>query len=308
MIDSPSTHITITPPTVSDAKEENLEEGSMVTVHKSKPITASIRKTIHHLHATAGWTARFRGLLQFILYGMAFFFVANIIEAILPRFIGSEILVSAGTGALVAPLHAAWTHKVISMPSTKKYKELIPARSTWKALLLPAAVKNSVTLLSVYVLAFCIFAFNFQAFVEGEKDGNSLGLLGLRIVGLIAVGLFLSMFIILPASVTLIRVEASILPEEDDTIVPFDRTFGGKVVPRVLGGTGAVSFLDAWRSFNWVARRRLIKLYIKITAIMSVLFFLFIHIVGIEMYAIMGPAVKKWVDDANERGLFDNSY
>ena len=38
------------------------------------------------------------------------------------------------------------------------------------------------------------------------------------------------------------------LPDEDEAIVPFDRSFGGKVVPAILGGSGKLSIRDAWKT------------------------------------------------------------
>jgi hypothetical protein len=40
-----------------------------------------------------------------------------------------------------------------------------------------------------------------------------------------------------PADVTLTRVQASLLPDIEETIVPFDQTFCEKVVPEVIGGS-----------------------------------------------------------------------
>ena len=63
------------------------------------------------------------------------------------------------------------------------------------------------------------------------------------------------------------RVQASLLPEEEETIIPFDRSFGGKVEPKIVGGTGAVSMVDAWKSFDIATCIRLVKLYVKIFVI-----------------------------------------
>ena len=311
MIDSPSTTITVnareSESLMGDSKkEEALEVQPISQTITTKPITSSIRKTLRHLRAEAGWFSRFRGFVPFAAYTGAFFLIANIIEAILPRFPGAEILISALTGALVAPLHAAWTHKVISLPTDKKIRGLVPARSTWRALWLPAAIQNSVMYLSIYVLAASIILMGVTDFDFMNSDTLPSWLsVSLRVLAVLFLGLFLAMFVVLPSTVTLIRIEASLLPEDTDTIVPFDRTFGGKVVPRVLGGTGAVSFVDAWRSFNWEARRRVLKLYVKITAVMTALTFVFVHIVALEMWVIMGTALKKWFEEVDRRGLLE---
>lgn len=54
------------------------------------------------------------------------------------------------------------------------------------------------------------------------------------------------------------------LPEEDESIVPFDRSFGGKVVPAILGGSGRLSIADAWRTFDRAGRARYFKVIGKV--------------------------------------------
>ncbi|RJE16779.1 hypothetical protein PHISCL_10884, partial [Aspergillus sclerotialis] len=65
----------------------------------------------------------------------------------------------------------------------------------------------------------------------GRKDLYAVG--GQGILGF---SLMVALFVLLqiPATVTLVRVAASMLPEEDETIVPFDRTFGGKTTPAII--------------------------------------------------------------------------
>jgi hypothetical protein len=106
-------------------------------------------------------------------------------------------------------------------------------------------------------------------------------------------GIICTLFLCLPAMVTLVRIEASILPEDEDTIVPFDRTFGGKVVSQMHGGSGKIGFLDAWRSFNWEARRRLIKLFVKTAFILVGLMFVVVHVLVAEVFVVMGPQMGK---------------
>lgn len=309
MIDAPTSTITIIPSEHDsiDTKEPLLETGPTATTIRVKPLTSSIRGTLKHLVATAGHFSRWRGLPLFMLYGITFFFTASLIEAMLPRFFGSEMIVSGITGALVANLHAAWTHKVISMPGSQRLIKYVPGLAAWKSLALPAAVQNSVAYLSVYLIVGLVMILDFQAYDPNDFDAGDCAAVVGKFVAVIAGCVFCGLFIILPATVTLIRVEASLLPEEVDTIVPFDRTFGGKVLPRILGGTGAVSFLEAWKSFNWEARRRVLKLYVKITAIMMVLTVVFAHIMVFEVWAIMGPAVQKWMRQADAQGIFDDA-
>jgi hypothetical protein len=137
----------------------------------------------------------------------------------------------------------------------------------------------------------------------GDYNGAQWTFFIVRCIAVLAISMACTLFLCMPAVVTQIRVEASLLPEDQDVIVPFDRTFGGKVVPKVLGGTGCVSFMDAWRSFNWEARRRLIKLYSKGFMCIAALAFVLVHVLAFEVFAIMGPELGRYLADTERQGF-----
>ncbi|KAK5141496.1 hypothetical protein LTR04_002574 [Oleoguttula sp. CCFEE 6159] len=120
------------------------------------------------------------------------------------------------------------------------------------------------------------------------KTKHACAIVVLKFIAVLALGAMTALCVLLPAAVTLTRIEASLLPEEEETIVPFDRTFNGKVVPTALGGTGTVGFVEAWRSFDRAARLRLIKLYVKIALIQITVAVMAMHVVALEIWGIMG--------------------
>lgn len=79
--------------------------------------------------------------------------------------------------------------------------------------------------------------------------------------------ILVQIFVMIPAYVILVRVQASLLPEDTETIVPFDRSFNGHIEPAVIGGRGHATVRDAWVSFSKPAWRRVMILYVKLTAI-----------------------------------------
>jgi len=305
MVESPSADISLTAPSDEDADplmknngNADVEDGPAITLVRNKPITSSIRSTLRHLKTEAGSLSKWRGIVPFFAWSWAHTFIANILDAILPNFLPGRILIFAAAAAvLCAPLHAAWTHTVISVPSNKRFWNRITPRSSWSILALPAAVEAVAVYASIYVTMGFFFLLrldrvNNNSLAKDYKNAGDWIFLAMRFASLIAAALLTAVFIILPATVTLVRVEASLLPEEDEAIVPFDRSFAGKVVPTILGGSGAIGFLDAWRSFNWEARRRLIKLYIKITAIMFVITFVMMTVMGFELWLTMSTVKK----------------
>lgn len=306
MVESPVAAITVSPSTYEtgdkDEKEGLLETGPTITLVNQKPITSSIRGTIKHIVAHGGRLARFRGLKAHILYTLCFAMVAQFFSAALPAFPGQAILVAALSGAAVSPIHASWTHKVVSMPTTKSFYQRIPSKQHWKTLALPAAIETAMPYVSLYMTAgFAMLLRLHKLDQENVREYQCAQWTSL-IVRVLAVFVFAgvcTLFLCLPAIVTLIRIEASVLPEDQDTIVPFDRSFGGKVVERIMGGTGVVGFVDAWRSFNWEARRRLIKLSIKVFFIISGIAFVVAHVLMFEVFAIMGPELGRFLAQMN---------
>lgn len=300
MIESPTSAITVTPSTQEPSfkegeKETLLEAGPTIAVVNQKPITSSIRATIRHLVDNGGRLARFRGLRIHILYSMLSSVVFTFFRSILEFLPGRLVLSAAITGALLARVHAAWTHKVISAPSDKSFWQRIPNKSHWKTLTVPAVVASAMTYMSMYLTIGMAMLLGFTDSASGHEEpgrvpncAQKIAFIA-RVLAIVIFAVSCSLFLCLPAMVTLARIEASILPEDEDTIVPFDRTFGGKVVS--VAGTSVVGFLDAWRSFNWEARRRLIKLYVKNFFISAGLLIVLFHVLGLEVFVIMGPKV-----------------
>jgi hypothetical protein len=300
MVESPVAAITVSPSTheVADKEEKEglLETGPTITLVNQKPITSSIRGTIKHLVAHAGRFARFRGYRIHVLHGILFSLVSIFFSAALPLFPGQGLIVAAISGAAVANVHAAWTHKVVSTPTEKKFLARVPSKASWKTLALPAAINAAMPTLSLYLtigVAMLMGLHKLDAQKVAESSGKGLACLAIRVLVTFVFAITCTLFLCLPAAVTLVRIEASILPEDEDTIVPFDRTFGGKVVSQMSGGSGKISFLNAWRSFNWEARRRLIKLAVKGFFIIMGMMFVVSHVIVAEVFVIMGPQMGK---------------
>jgi hypothetical protein len=312
MVETPSAAITISPSTDSEdpdaplEKEGLLEAGPTITLVRSKPITSKIRTTLRHLTSQGGRLARWRGLTAFVFYSLTTGLAAHLLDMVVPRIVPARLMVlSAVAAILLARVHAAWTHIVISLPSTKRFYQRIPPMSTLRQLWIPAAVKASAGYAAVYVAVGYARIFHLHN-IDANKFSGYTGMqwitLAFRIVGLFSIAIFSGLFVVLPATVTLTRIEASLLPEEEETIVPFDRTFGGKVVPTILGGTGCIGFIEAWRTFNWEARRRLVKLYVKTFFIMLAVSILMANILLLETWAILGPKLGQVLANANFRG------
>lgn len=277
----------------SDALPEEIVDAE-VTVIKQKPVTAKIRSTVKHLHARAGWTSRWRGLNVFIVYAVAHAmlsgFFANMLGAFHYPDMGSVFLAksvgSVLSTILLARLSTAWVHIVISEPSSKSWYRRVPGVKSWKNVWAPSALVDITTRLAFALPAVCGLALGLE---PNEAPSQHPGMIAFKFFVCVALGLLTVVTLVIPASVALVRVQASMLPEEDESIVPFDRTFGGKVVPEILGGSGAIGFVDAWRTFDMAARFRIVKLFFKFIAVEIGLHMFFGLVLGLEALAMIKP-------------------
>ncbi|KAF2277113.1 uncharacterized protein EI97DRAFT_432729 [Westerdykella ornata] len=309
MIETPSSSITVTAPAdateLDDSKQGLLETGPAITLVAEKPLTSSIRKTVRHLRTVGGRLAPWRGFGPFLAYHMLSGIVLNVLATCIPRFPGQVVIVSAFTGALLSPIHALWTHKLIAMPTKLSWRKRMLSLRDWKYIALPAALAVSAEYIAVYATMLFSFVIGMDKVREqAPTTGREMFSVALLTLSVVAFFFACALFLVLPAHVTLVRIEASLLADEHDTIVPFDRTFAGKVVSKVLGGTGAVGFVDAWKSFNWEARRRLIKLWFKAMAIESLMIVAFVHVILFEVWIFLGTAFIKALERQQQAGSF----
>jgi len=302
MVESPETTVVQVYAPVSgddDMKKDNegLLEIELETAVSGKPLTTSIRRTTAHIKSIGGGKARWRGLGIFVLYVLLTTLIATPLTAVLrflPRPCG-DILADIVASVITARLHCAWTHKVISMPSSKSLRERMVSRAQWRQLM-------GVTAMAVGLqsAAVCGIAMTFRLCALAVRNLHHQGAPTwvLPIVALvpgIVAAITLGLFVMIPSYASLVRKEASMLPEEEETIVSFDRSFGGRVTQF---GT-AVTVREAWQSFSWASRRNLVKIYVKFSFIMFALAFLFSHVLALELYLIAGPQIKEFVHSAH---------
>ena len=271
---------------------------------KQPPITAKLRTAIKHLRSVAGPFARIRGLHIALIYHFAHGLIVGFFA---PVHHGTGILrplISIIATVALCRIQMVWTHVVISQPTTKAWYSRFPSFKAVKNIIIPTAIFAIAEQAAMYVPAGLYMSVqdqlsNPQAYGSNPETVRKIALVEMIFVVLIAFSTLVC--IVIPAEVTLKRVQASMLPEEDESIVPFDRTFAGKVKPEVLGGSGCVGMLDAWKTFDKGGRIRLIKLYAKVFLIsIATTIFFAMTIVG-ELRLIMGDDFNKMVKAAKDQ-------
>ncbi len=248
-----------------------------------KAITSSLRDTNRLLFSVGGWRASFRGILCASALLTATMLVGGIFGIIpfVPSFIGTLLASLA-----LVQLHTTWVHIIISNPSPLPFwKRLPPFRKTLEATWVPVIAHwFSVTLLG-WVPGALVYALGLPIWDPKEKNKvphfePSMAWKG----GIIAlVFLAVTVFLVVPAQVILVRVQASLLPPGEDPIIPFDRSFDGTVEPAIVGGKGYVTWRNALKTFprsSWV---RLYVLYLKAFLVTWGVYFLWAVVVIPEM-------------------------
>ncbi|KAJ6444531.1 ubiquitin conjugating enzyme [Purpureocillium lavendulum] len=232
-----------------------------------RTVTSSLRAVNRLLLAHGGFRAYFRGFFCLLAQGLATSALMGLFSAALGGFF-TPIATLLASLALVQ-LSTAWVHIVISLPSRRHFWSRLPPfkrafDATWKPVALYWLAAEATRWLPVglaFVLGIRIPKLDNNGQVElGDLDAAWF----IKGAVVVFVTIFASVFLIIPAKVILVRVQASLLPVEEDTVIPFDRSFEGKVEPAIVGGKGYVSIADAWETFSRAAWRRLLILYVKV--------------------------------------------
>ncbi|KAL7938152.1 hypothetical protein V8C35DRAFT_291079 [Trichoderma chlorosporum] len=271
--ENPPAYEPVALPTNGDDIDEELAATTKPTDGASRTVTSSLRSINRLLTAHGGFRANLRGFMcaftQNILTGI----VASIFSwgPVKPfaELLASLVLVQFAT---------AWVHIVISHPSPRRFWRRLPPfkrafDATWKAIVIYWGA-TQVHKWVPYLLAVLI---GFDApTIDGLKSGGANDALRegdvsylIKSSVYVLLSTLLYVVVIIPARVVVVRIQASLLPEDEDPIIPFDRSFDGKVTPAVVGGLGYATVSDAWSTFSKAAWRRVVILYAKIVAIFA---------------------------------------
>ncbi|KAM0261669.1 hypothetical protein ACHAQJ_002121 [Trichoderma viride] len=239
----------------------------------ARTVTSSLRSINRLLTSYGGFRANFRGFMCAFVQSALTSIVASIFSwgPVRPF---AELLASLA----MVQYATAWVHIVISQPSPRRFWRRLPPfkrafEATWKAVVIYWAatqVHKWVPILLAGLIGFDAPSLsNMQSggFHDALRDGDISYLI--KAVVYILLSTMLYTVVIIPARVVLVRIQASLLPEDEDAIIPFDRSFDGKVEPAVVGGRGYATVANAWSTFSKTAWRRVVILYAKIMGVFA---------------------------------------
>jgi hypothetical protein len=255
-----------------------------------KPITSSLRATNRLLRSTGSWRANFRGLGYGLVLIMAMSLTMSLLSS---TSIISMRFASLIAALLLAPLATAWTHVVIAAPAAQKtlLSRMRPLRTNYLATWFPT---------------FLMWAATHAAMVLPMLLGRTIGLPDLsnparedpletsdlaKVLCVAGVSIALNFLLVIPAEAALSRVKASLLPADEDTIVPFDRSFAGRVEPEVVSGKGFATFGAAIKTIpvsGWV---RIFLLRVKVFFV-SLVVYTAVSAVVVAQLVLLGKQAK----------------
>ncbi|KAJ4269988.1 hypothetical protein NW762_001661 [Fusarium torreyae] len=224
------------------------------------PITSSFRATWRLLRSHGGFRALFRGLPCLIAQAIVTFIISGALSVVLPFPIVFGSLIGS---LLLVQLSTAWVHIVITPASPLSFwRRLPPFKTTFSATWRPVLIYWVATELANFGTVGIVYLLHLK---QGSRvnDANSFG----SAIGVLIVAIILQIALQIPAYMILVRVQASLLPADADTIIPFDRSFNGRIEPVVVGGLGYATVRDAWSSFSKTAWRRIVMIHVKVTGI-----------------------------------------
>ncbi|WQF80246.1 hypothetical protein CDEST_05260 [Colletotrichum destructivum] len=265
-----------------------------VTGGRSTTVTSSIR-SIHRLLKThGGWRANFRGFAVYLVQSAATTALFGIFSAFLPDMLASLATLLAALS--LVQLSAAWVHIIITPSSPQHFwQRLPPFKRAFDATARPVAAQWFAEQLATWVPIAIGWAIgmdlpNMQYGGSGSNTPQFHTSDAWKSIVVTLVSIGIQIIVVIPAHVVLVRVQASLLPEEANTIIPFDRSFEGKVEPRVVGGKGYATMDDAWSGFSRSAWKRLVILYAKIFAVTFAAFFFMAAIILPQVILISAHA------------------
>lgn len=265
-------------------------------IQQERSITKSLLTTVRHLYSIGGLSAACRGMALHISHmiavvvisapvGFLWFLRTVDFDAEKKEIPGpqdwslqerltsvcSDAAADAVCNLLLCSWHATWVHIVITQPTLRIwYRRLPPFLQTLRATWIPLLALP----LADTLLQFLSAVLQHYLGLFGKSEATA-GLITSRNIQKMLVWLLcqsLNAWIVIVLNVALIRVQASLLPEEEETIIPFDRSFGlsgtSGLRPGLLAESrGVLSFRDARRSITRMEIRRLLIISIKLLAV-----------------------------------------
>ncbi|KAK9454039.1 hypothetical protein V1511DRAFT_511990 [Dipodascopsis uninucleata] len=247
-------------------------------------VTANVSGTLRFLRRNYGKKAVFRGmsiyLVMNIIQGLVVFFLSVLFSSPLKEII--SVIVGA---IVVAPFSMIVTHAVISKPSSTSYINRLRSYG-WQAgkLTVPIVILESICSAVFGALFQLVSTLNIRS---TESTHGALYLFSIIIVGLSGILFFFLCF--LPVVMVRVRMQASLLPEDDEQVLPFNRLSYGSF----SNIKEAVLYVPtALKDLTRDEKRRFRKVVTHMLMFCSAISLVFIIVLVIEIVLFQGTRSK----------------
>ncbi|KAI8963067.1 hypothetical protein F5Y11DRAFT_170054 [Daldinia sp. FL1419] len=245
------------------------------STQRTRPVTSSLRATYRLLRSIRSKWPLFRGYYCFTVYTFASF-PLNVFFAMTP-FV--PVVFSTMIIALVTmPLYTAWTHIVISEPSAKPMRQrIIPSNIALRALVMPTLVfclAEGASQALGHIFALKVFH------IQGDRDPMFDFTSGVAMFYTVS-QLLLTSLITIPARAVLVRVQASLLPEDDRPILSLDPA----ITSRKADGRRYLTTAEAFKSISRAAWVRICMMDLKVL-LLGILVYGFLILIGVLQFLI----------------------
>lgn len=213
------------------------------TSQPSNTITNSLCTTINHLRTQVGNSFYLRGFALVLIHDIA---RDPILPGLLPMEGNSALkrdIRSLISVALLANLQVLWVHIVITKPSRKFLFQQLPSLNCWLRVIPIALLEVILRRLAVPITLFLeLYLIHALGMIDINQDLDNSQAAG-HVYALAALAPRLVEFwLALPARIIFVRIAASMVPDDDELIVPLD--------PQLKVGA-PVGMFDAWRRDSW---------------------------------------------------------
>jgi len=261
-----------------ESQKTHIDEEIMVVSHK--PITSKLKTTMRHLRAQTGSKrSHWRGFGGFVIYNIAKVWGIGIVRALIPLRICGRMAEIPVAGVLCL-LSAAWIQQMVAMPEKTYFQRVseLSRASAFKQLFL-SVIAVEVVEMAAFMLPQQLTIL-FATASDATKDNNSsIAVMGIGAF-VIAFTLIASIvFVVIPLNIGLVRLQASLLSQESETVIPIDRT---------LAEAEKKNIKTAWKSFTRQGCRLLAKNYLKYMLIQMFVGVTFGLTIVTQLYLIFG--------------------
>ncbi|KAK9350186.1 hypothetical protein V1523DRAFT_420610 [Lipomyces doorenjongii] len=285
-----------------DAGEAQLEANdsgrNRVYGGKDLFVTSSIRRTLAYLRREAGPWSPFRGMSAYIVMQIVSVlyttFVVSLLGSMFQTFLYLIFFLC------LAPLSLVLTHIIITVPTQRTwFRRLRNTPFSLSTLTLPAVGAEYVVRQVTYFFPNLLIGIALPYLAHGSGWTKVFG----TFVFVFGIALFLLLFVFLslPATVVRIRVQAALLPEDEEPIIPLDsKAFGTVTTMR----DAIYSLVNTLKTLNFSDKMRLFKLLLKfyVIAIAMSTVFVFLFVLEVLWMVKESPAIGQYLKDALSNG------